>query len=79
MGWSDGCSLALGAAAHRTAVAAVAAYGPSVWPLMREDDLARFGAVMQQLAEATADDRSQIVCVSGGPGLKEIDCEHDQE
>lgn len=57
MGWSDGGSLALGAAAHSDAVTAVAAFEPAVWPLMREDDLARFGAAIQQQGEATADGR----------------------
>lgn len=57
MGWSDGGSLALGAAAHSDAVAAVAAYEPAVWALMREDDLARFGATVEQWSEATADGR----------------------
>ena len=57
MGWSDGGSLALGAAAHSDAVAAVAAYEPAVWTLMREDDLARFGAAIEQESEATADGR----------------------
>ena len=54
MGWSDGCSLAFGAAADCTAVAAVAAYEPAVWALMREDDLARLGAALAQQGEATA-------------------------
>lgn len=54
MGWSDGGSLALGAAAHSGAVAAVATYEPAVWTLMREDDLARFGAAIEQQGEATA-------------------------
>jgi pimeloyl-ACP methyl ester carboxylesterase len=57
MGWSDGGSLALGAAAHISAVAAVAAYEPSVWNLMREGDLSRFGATVEQWSEATADGR----------------------
>ena len=57
MGWSDGGSLALGAAAHSDAVAAVAAYEPAVWTLMREDDLAHFGAAIEQQSEATADGR----------------------
>ena len=52
MGWSDGGSLALGAAAHSDAVAAVAAYEPAVWTLMREDDLARFGAAIEQATRA---------------------------
>jgi pimeloyl-ACP methyl ester carboxylesterase len=57
MGWSEGGSLALGAAAHSDAVAAVAAYEPAVWTLMREDDLARVGAAIEQQGEATADGR----------------------
>lgn len=56
-GWSDGGSLALGAAAHGGAVAAVAAYEPSVYAVMREDELARFGAAISQQSEATADGR----------------------
>ncbi|MDP8932279.1 MAG: alpha/beta hydrolase [Actinomycetota bacterium] len=56
-GWSDGGSLALGAAAHSGAVAAVAAYEPSVWSLMQEDEFARFGATVEQWSEATADGR----------------------
>jgi pimeloyl-ACP methyl ester carboxylesterase len=57
MGWSDGGSLALGAAAHSDAVAAVAAFEPGVYPLMREEDLARFGATVERWSEATADGR----------------------
>ena len=57
MGWSDGGSLALGAAAHSDTVAAVAAYEPAVWTLMREDDLAGFGATVEQWSEAAADGR----------------------
>jgi pimeloyl-ACP methyl ester carboxylesterase len=57
MGWSDGGSQALGAAAYSDAVVAVAAYEPAVWTLMREDDLARFGATVEQWSEATADGR----------------------
>lgn len=57
MGWSDGGSLALGAAAHSGFVTAVAAYEPSVWPLMREDELARQGAMVEKVSAATADDR----------------------
>ncbi|MDP8932176.1 MAG: alpha/beta hydrolase [Actinomycetota bacterium] len=57
MGWSDGGSLALGAAARSDAVAGVAAYEPAVWNLMREDDLVRFGATVEQWSEATADGR----------------------
>jgi len=57
MGWSDGGSLALGAAAHSKAVAAVVAYEPSVYTVMREDDLARFSASIEQGGAATADGR----------------------
>ena len=57
-GWSEGASLALGAAAHSDAVAAVAVYEPGVWNLMREDDLARFGDAIEQQMEAVADGRS---------------------
>lgn len=57
VGWSDGGSLALDAAAHTGAVAAVAAYEPAVWNLMREDDLARFGATVEQWSEAAAGGR----------------------
>jgi pimeloyl-ACP methyl ester carboxylesterase len=58
MGWSDGANLALGAAANSLAVAAVAVYEPGVYSLMREDDLARFGDVIEQQMEAVADGRS---------------------
>jgi len=57
MGWSDGGSLALGAAAHRGAVAGVVAYEPSVYALMREDELARFSATVKGWSEAAADGR----------------------
>ena len=57
VGWSDGGALALGAAAHSDAVAAVAAYEPAVWSLMREDDLAGFGATVERWSEAAADGR----------------------
>ncbi len=57
MGWSDGGSLALGAAAHSGSVTAVTAFEPSVWPLMREDELARQGAMVEQVGAAAADGR----------------------
>jgi pimeloyl-ACP methyl ester carboxylesterase len=56
-GWSDGGSLALGAAAPSESVVAVAAFEPSVYPLMREDDLAAFGATVEQWSAATVDGR----------------------
>jgi pimeloyl-ACP methyl ester carboxylesterase len=55
--WSAGSSWALGAAARSDAVAAVVVYEPGVFAVMREDDLARFGAAVKQEAEATADGR----------------------
>lgn len=72
-GWSEGASLALGAAAHSDAVTAVAAYEPGVWNLMREDDLARFGDAIEQQMEAVADGRAldaaliflRFVCTDG--------------
>jgi pimeloyl-ACP methyl ester carboxylesterase len=57
VGWSDGANLALGAAARSGGVAAVAAYEPAVYRLMREDDLARFGSAIEQQMEAVADGR----------------------
>jgi pimeloyl-ACP methyl ester carboxylesterase len=57
MGWSDGGSLALGAADQSNAVVAVVAYEPSVYSLMQEDDLASFGAAIEQQGEATAEGR----------------------
>jgi pimeloyl-ACP methyl ester carboxylesterase len=57
MGWSDGANLALGAAARSGRVAAVAAYEPAVYALMREGDLARFGSAIEQQMEAVADGR----------------------
>jgi pimeloyl-ACP methyl ester carboxylesterase len=57
VGWSGSGSWVLGAAAHSGSVAAVAAYEPAVGSLMREDDLARFGAAMEQVGMAAADGR----------------------
>jgi pimeloyl-ACP methyl ester carboxylesterase len=53
-GWSDGASLALGAAAHSDIVAAAAPFEPSVWSLMRAEDLARQGAVLEKAGAAVA-------------------------
>ena len=54
-GWSTGGSWALGAAAHSGAVAAVAVYEPTVIPVMREDDLASLGGMVEQMAVAAGD------------------------
>jgi pimeloyl-ACP methyl ester carboxylesterase len=56
VGWS-GADAAFDAAAHSGAVAAVAAFEPGVLSVMREDDLARFGAMFEQVGEAAADGR----------------------
>ena len=56
VGWS-GADAAIGAAAHSGAVAAVAAYEPGVLSVMREDDLARVGAMFEEVAAAAADGR----------------------
>ena len=52
MGESNGATLALHAAAEAAAVVAVAVYEPFVTSVLREDDLARVGAVIEQTAEA---------------------------
>jgi len=57
VGWSGGGSWVLGAAAHSGAVTAVAAYESLVGSMMREDDLARLGAAMEQVGMAAADGR----------------------
>ncbi|HUH08121.1 MAG TPA: alpha/beta hydrolase [Egibacteraceae bacterium] len=57
MGESDGATQALHAAAEAAAVVAVAVYEPFVGSVMRENDLARLGAVVEQTAEAAADGR----------------------
>jgi pimeloyl-ACP methyl ester carboxylesterase len=58
LGWSEGANLALGAAANSGAVAAVVAYEPTVYALLGDDDLARFGAAIEQQMEAVADGRA---------------------
>jgi pimeloyl-ACP methyl ester carboxylesterase len=57
MAWSDGASLAFGAAAHSDAVVAVVAYEPFDWAMMPKDDLARLDAAFKQMGEATAGGR----------------------
>lgn len=57
-GWSAGVPWALAAAAHGDAVAAVAAYEPTIVSLMRGDDAAKRDAMYRQFGEAAADGRN---------------------
>ena len=56
-GWSAGVPWALAAAAHIGAVTAVAAYEPTIVPLIRGDDAASRDAMYLQFGEAAADGR----------------------
>jgi pimeloyl-ACP methyl ester carboxylesterase len=56
-GWSGSGPWVLGTAARGGSVAAVAAYDPFVVSLMRDDDLARTSATMEQVSMAAADGR----------------------
>ena len=57
VGWSGSGAWVLGAAVRSGSVAAVAAYEPFVVSVMRDDDLARTFATMEQVGVATADGR----------------------
>jgi pimeloyl-ACP methyl ester carboxylesterase len=57
VGWSGSGTWVLGATAHSESVVAVAAYEPVVVSLMREDDLARTRATLEQMGMAAADGR----------------------
>jgi pimeloyl-ACP methyl ester carboxylesterase len=57
VGWSGSGAWVLGATAHIGSVAAVAAYEPFLISVMREDDLARTFASMEQVGMAAADGR----------------------
>ncbi len=57
VGWFAGVVWSLAAAANSDAVAAVAAYEPTIIPLMRGDDVVRRDAMYRSLAEATAEGR----------------------
>ena len=57
VGWSGSGVWVLGAAARSGSVAAVAEYEPGVISVMREDDLARMGATVEQMGMAAADGR----------------------
>jgi pimeloyl-ACP methyl ester carboxylesterase len=62
--WSDSDAM-IGAAIHCDAVAAIAAFEPTVYPVMREDDLARFGTTIEQwtaeAAEGRLDDAARTI------------------
>jgi pimeloyl-ACP methyl ester carboxylesterase len=57
VGWSGSGAWVLGAAARSGSVAAVAAYEPGLVSVMREDDLGRTFAAVEQMGEAAADGR----------------------
>jgi pimeloyl-ACP methyl ester carboxylesterase len=57
VGWSGSGAWVLGATAHIGSVAAVAAYEPFLISVMREDDLARTFASMEQVGMTAADGR----------------------
>jgi pimeloyl-ACP methyl ester carboxylesterase len=57
VGWSGSGAWVLGASAHSGSVTAVAAYEPGVISLMREEDLARTRATLEQMGMAAADGR----------------------
>jgi pimeloyl-ACP methyl ester carboxylesterase len=73
VGWSASGPWVLGAAAHSDAVAAVAAFEPAFEPgvlsVAREDDLARFGAAMEQVGMAAADGRLVDAVRAFAPGV----------
>ncbi|HSC28696.1 MAG TPA: alpha/beta hydrolase [Vicinamibacterales bacterium] len=57
VGWSGSGAWVLGAAARSSSVAAVALYEPAVVSVMRDGDLARTFATMEQVGMAAADGR----------------------
>src|ERR687891_2802795 len=57
VGWSGSGAWVLDAAVRSGSVAAVAAYEPFVMSVMRDDDLARTFATMEQVGVAAADGR----------------------
>lgn len=69
VGWSGSCPWVLGAAADSGAVAAVAAYEPTLGWLAREDDLARLGAAIEQAGIAAAEGRLVDAVHAFAPGL----------
>jgi pimeloyl-ACP methyl ester carboxylesterase len=61
VGWSGSGPWVLGAAARSASVTAVAVYEPAVVSVMRDDDLARTSATMEQVGIAAADGRLDAV------------------
>jgi pimeloyl-ACP methyl ester carboxylesterase len=57
VGWSGSGAWVLGAAARRVSVAGVALHEPFVVSVLPEDDLASFGATLEQVGAAAADGR----------------------
>jgi pimeloyl-ACP methyl ester carboxylesterase len=57
VGWSGSGAWVLGAAVRSASVAAVAEYEPGVVSVMRDDDLARTSATMEQVGMAATDGR----------------------
>jgi pimeloyl-ACP methyl ester carboxylesterase len=69
VGWSGSGAWVLGAAAHSDSVAAVAIYEPGVIGVGGDDDIARFGAAMQQVGAAAADGRLLDAARAFLPGI----------
>jgi len=69
VGWSGSGAWVLGAAAHSDSVAAVTIYEPGVIGVGGEDDIARFGAAMQQVGAAAADGRLLDAARAFLPGI----------
>ena len=69
VGWSGSGAWVLSAAAHSDSVAAVAIYEPVVIGVGGEDDIARFGAAMQQVGAAAADGRLLDAAHAFLPGI----------
>ena len=69
VGWSGSGAWVLGTTAHSDSVAAVTIYEPGVMGVGGEDDLARFGAAMQQVGAAAADGRILDAARAFLPGI----------
>ena len=69
VGWSGSGAWVLGAAAHSDSVAAVTIYEPGVIGVGGEDDIARFGAAMQQVGAAAAEGRLLDAAHAFLPGI----------
>ncbi len=69
VGWSGSGTWVLGAATDSDSVAAVAIYEPGVIGVGGEDDFARLGAAMQQVATAASDGRNLDALHAFLPGI----------